>query len=150
MHMKRDSGENIVELANWFNLNIVIVFIPFLVINLMNCIIGYNIGLNDIIFDYAGLAYSTSVVLLVCLLDSIKRNGRLIVTHLLLQYAIISFVICMLIYTILNVCSSFFYELSNYDQIVWRIFVLLTLIMVVNILVIIVIKATEYSKNRYD
>ena len=152
--MKKDFGEKIVDFANWFNLNILIVFAPFIVINLMNCIMGYNIGFEDIISDYAGLTYSTSVVLLVCILDSIKRNGRLIVTQILLQYAILSFIICMLIYTIINICNRFFYTLyfdeKNYHEIILRMFRMLTIIMILNIFAIIMIKVQEFflSKNK--
>lgn len=150
--MKKDfKEEKIVDFANWFNLNILIVFAPFIVISLMNCIMGFYVWLEDIISDYAGLTYSTSVVLLVCILDSIKKNGKLIVTQILLQYAIFSFIICMLIYTILNVFGKFLYtnfgdgNMNNYHQIISRMFVLLTIIMVFNILVIIIVKVKDFN-----
>lgn len=140
--MKKGFGHKMANFVNWFQFNIVIAFIPFILIQFMNCLLMYDVGLKDIISDYSGLCYSTSAVLLVCVMDYFKNNYSKI-AQIGMAYGILVFTITTTIYGIANIYNKIIAE-GYTEEVAQKIFIILTVIMVLNILAIITIKVREY------
>lgn len=144
----KKSFENITaNIVSWFYFNILFAFIPLMAIQFMNFIYDIDMGLKDIISDYAGLSYSTSVILIVCVFDYYKNNRQTIITNVLYVYGIVALMETLFCYVLLNFYNRLVFEELN-EKSVLKCFIMLTIIMVLNILAILIIKIKEFSSKK--
>ena len=144
----KKSFENIVtNIVRWFDINILFAFTPLIAIQFMNFIFDINMELKDIISDYAGLSYSTSVILIVCAVDYYKNNRPTILTNVLFSCGIFAAIYSLLFYVFFNLYNRLSFEEIN-EKSALKCFIMLTAIMFWDILATLIIKIKEFSSKK--
>lgn len=81
---------------------------PLIAIQIMNFMFDIDMELKDVISDYAGISYSTSVILIVCVFNYYKKNRHTIITTVLYIYGMVAIAETLLLYVLLNFYNRLF------------------------------------------